>query len=75
MAGDPITALQSFGYIHSGYFLRRQFDYFTDRSKGTLVVHLLEKSRRAEHTESLDYQGWQVHPCLPHMTTSLISLK
>lgn len=74
MAGDPITALQSLGYtereaaflylvgVHSGYFLRRQFDYFTDRNKGALVVRFLEKARRAGHIESLDYrQGWQVY--------------
>lgn len=74
MAGDPITALQSLGYtereaaflylvaVHSGYFLRRQFDYFTDRNKGALVVRFLEKARRAGHIESMDYrQGWQVY--------------
>ena len=74
MAGDPITALRSFGYtereaaflylvaVHSGYFLRRQFDYFTDRNKGALVVRFLEKARRTGHIESLDYrQGWQVY--------------
>ena len=74
MAGDPITALRSLGYtereaaflylvaVHSGYFLRRQFDYFTDRNKGALVVRFLEKARRAGHIEVLDYrQGWQVY--------------
>jgi hypothetical protein len=74
VAGDPITALQSLGYtereaaflylvaVHSGYFLRRQFDYFTDRNKGALVVRFLEKARSAGHIESLDYrQGWQVY--------------
>ena len=46
MTVDPILALESFGYtereaaflylvaVHSGYFLRRQFDYFIDRRNG-----------------------------------------
>lgn len=74
MTGDPIVALQSLGYtpreaaflylvaVHSGYFLRRQFDYFTDRNKGALVMRFLEKARSTGHIESLDYrQGWQVY--------------
>lgn len=74
MTADAITALESLGYtereaafmylvaVHSGYFLRRQFDYFTDRNKGALVMRFLEKARSAEHMESLDYrQGWQVY--------------
>ena len=74
MTSDPIVALQSLGYtereaaflylvaVHSGYFLRRQFDYFTDRNKGALVMRFLEKARSAGHIESLDYrQGWQVY--------------
>jgi hypothetical protein len=74
MTGDPIVALISLGYTereaaflylvaaHSGYFLRRQFDYFTDRNKGALVMRFLEKARIAGHIESLDYgQGWHVY--------------
>ncbi len=44
MAADPIPALETLGYTdreaaflylaaaHSDYFLRRQFDYFTNRN-------------------------------------------
>ena len=71
---DPILALESLGYtereaaflylvaVHSGHFLRRQFDYFTDRNKGALVMRFLEKARVAGHIEFLDYQqGWHVY--------------
>ncbi len=74
MTSDPIFALQSLGYTdreaaflylvaaHSGYFVRRQFDYFTDRNKGSIVMRFLEKARAARHIESLDYkQGWHVY--------------
>jgi hypothetical protein len=74
MTSDPIFALESLGYtkreaaflylaaVHSGYFLRRQFDYFTDRNKGSIVMRFLEKARAARHIESLDYkQGWHVY--------------
>jgi len=71
---DPIGALESLGYtereagflylvaVHSGYFLRRQFDYFIDRNKGSIVMRFLEKAHAAGHIESLDYkQGWHVY--------------
>ncbi len=71
---DPILALQSFGYtereasflylvaMHSGYFLRRQFDYFIDRHKGAIAQHFLEKARVAGHVRVLDYgQRWNVY--------------
>jgi hypothetical protein len=74
MTADPIVALRSLGYtereaaflylvaVHSGYFVRRQFDYFTDRNKGSIVMHFLEKARAAGHVEFLDYkQGWHVY--------------
>jgi hypothetical protein len=74
LTGDPIPALESLGYTdreaaflylaaaHSGYFLRRQFDYFTDRNKGSIVMRFLEKARLAGHVETLDYkQGWHVY--------------
>jgi hypothetical protein len=74
VTADPIVALRSLWYtereaaflylvaVHSGYFLRRQFDYFTDRNKGALVMRFLEKARSAGHIESLDYrQGWHVY--------------
>ena len=62
MPGDPIPALESLGYTdreaaflylaaaHSGYFLRRQFDYFTDRNKGSIVMRFLEK-RTSKNTK------------------------
>lgn len=81
MAADPIPALESLGYTdreaafmylaaaHSGYFLRRQFDYFADRNKGSIVMRFLEKARLAGHIESLDYkQGWHVY----HITSRTI---
>jgi hypothetical protein len=71
---NPIPVLQSLGYTereaaflylvgaHSGYFLRRQFDYFIDRNKGSIAMRFLAKARNAGHVESLDYkQGWQVY--------------
>ena len=71
---DPIIALESLGYTereagflylvaaHSGYFLRRQFDYFIDRNKGSIAMRLLEKGQTAGHIEFLDYkQGWRVY--------------
>lgn len=74
MTTDSIAALESFGYTereaaflylvaaHSGYFLRRQFDYFTDRNKGALVMRFLKKAIHAGHLEALDYgQGWRVY--------------
>lgn len=77
MAIDPIPALEALGYTdreaaflylvaaHSGYFLRRQFDYFIDRNKGSIVMRFLKRAHRAGHIESLDYrQGWHVyHVC------------
>ncbi|HTF65728.1 MAG TPA: hypothetical protein VK638_23870 [Edaphobacter sp.] len=67
MTVDPILALQTFGYtereasflylvaVHSGYFLRRQFDYFIDRNKGAIAQNFLEKARIAGHIEVIDY--------------------
>jgi hypothetical protein len=74
MAIDPITALQSLGYtqreasflylvaVHSGYFLRRQFDYFIDRHRGGIVSRFLEKVRLNGHVQLLDSRhGRQVY--------------
>jgi hypothetical protein len=67
MTVDLILALQSLGYTereasflylvanHSGYFLRRQFDYFIDRNKGAIAQNFLEKGRAAGHLEVIDY--------------------
>jgi len=74
MTVDSIVAFESLGYTkreasflylvaaHSGYFLRRQFDYFIDRNRGSIVMRFLEKARIAGHIEFLDYkQGWHVY--------------
>jgi hypothetical protein len=67
MTVDPIIALQSIGYtereaaflylvaVHSGCFLRRQFDYFIDRNKGAIAQRFLEKARLAGNIEVIDY--------------------
>jgi len=71
---DPIPALKALGYTereaaflylvanHSGYFLRRQFDWFIDRNKGSIVSRFIAKARAAGHIKFLDYkQGWYVY--------------
>src|SRR5258708_6514436 len=74
MTTDPIVALESLGYtqreasflylvaVHSGYFLRRQFDYFIDRNRGGIVSRFLEKARLNGHVQFLDSRhGRQVY--------------
>ncbi len=74
MATDPILALESLGYTereaafvylvaaHSGYFLRRQFDYFIDRQKGAIAQSFLDKAQRIGHARSIDLpQGRKVY--------------
>ncbi len=74
MTVDPVVALESLGYtereasflylvaVHSGYFLRRQFNFFIDRQKGYLAHRFLEKARMAGHIEVIDYgQGRYVY--------------
>jgi hypothetical protein len=63
---DPVLALRSLGYtereasflymvgVHSGYFLRRQFDYFINRNRGAIAQHFLEKVQSLGHAERLD---------------------
>jgi hypothetical protein len=67
MSVDPVTALESLGYtereasflylvaVHSGYFLRRQFNYFIDRQKGYLAHHFIEKARVHGHIAIINY--------------------
>lgn len=67
MSVDPILAYESLGYtereasflylvaVHSGYFLRRQFDFFINRQKGAIAHNFLEKARAAGHIEVIDY--------------------
>jgi hypothetical protein len=64
---DPVQALQSLGYtereaaflylvaVHSGYFMRRQFDSFIGRQRGAIAQHFLEKARSLGHVEFLNY--------------------
>ena len=66
MSVDVIRALKSLGYtereaaflylvaVHSGYFLRRQYDYFIDRQKGAIAARFLEKARRMGHIQVFD---------------------
>jgi len=63
---DPVLALRSLGYtereasflyivgVHSGYFLRRQFDYFINRNRGAIAQHFLEKVQSLGHAERMD---------------------
>ena len=74
LKADPIPALQLLGYTdreaaflylvaaHSGYFLRRQYDYFIDRNKGSIVTNFLRKATIAGHIEVFEYkQGWRIY--------------
>jgi hypothetical protein len=74
MSDGFIPALQSLGYtqreaaflylvtVHSGYFVRRQFDYFIDRNKGAIVSNFLAKAQVAGHIEVIEYaRGWRVY--------------
>lgn len=68
MTANPALALKCLGYtereaaflylvaVHSGYFLRRQFDSFIQRRRGSLSHHFTEKARIAGHIEVIDYQ-------------------
>jgi hypothetical protein len=71
---DPIIAFESLGYtlreaaflylvaVHSGYFLRRQFDYFIDRNRGGIAVRFIEKGRINGHIRLMDAgHGRQVY--------------
>jgi|GEM_PF-586809 len=72
MPYDPICGIESIGYTereasflylvaaHSGYFLRRQFDQFIDRSSGAIAQHFLTKAKRMGHIAVLDF-GQQRH--------------
>ncbi|HWR15489.1 MAG TPA: hypothetical protein VN577_11720 [Terriglobales bacterium] len=74
MTIDPIADIRSLGYTereamflylvaaHSGYFVRRQYDYFIDRVAGAIAQKLIEKTRTAGHVEVLDYcNGYRVY--------------
>jgi hypothetical protein len=72
MLHDPIGIIEYFGYtereasflylvaVHSGYFLRRQFDSFIDLKSGAIAQHFLLKAKRSGHIAALDF-GQQRH--------------
>jgi hypothetical protein len=76
MTANPALALKCLGYtereaaflylvaVHSGYFLRRQFEHFIQRRRGYLSHHFTEKARIAGHIEIIDYQGRFVYHLL-----------
>ncbi len=87
MSDSFIPALQSLGYthreaaflylvtIHSGYFLRRQFDYFIRRGKGAIVANFLAKAQAARHIEVIEYvRGWRVYHLLSRTIYRLANL-
>lgn len=67
MNRDPIPFIEELGYtpreatclyavgMHSGYFLRRQFDGYIGRVKGAISQHFLNKAERRGHIRVLDY--------------------
>ncbi len=62
---DPIPVLESVGYtereaaflylvaVHSGYFLRRQYDRFIRRGRGAIAAQLLRKAVARGHLKSI----------------------
>ena len=72
MTDDPIRSIEYFGYtereasflylvaVHSGYFLRRQFDKFIDRRSGAIAQQFLLKAKSKGHIDVLDF-GQQRH--------------
>ena len=67
MNRDPIPFIEELGYtpreatflyavgMHSGYFLRRQFDGYIGRVKGAISQRFLNKAERQGHIRALDY--------------------
>jgi hypothetical protein len=63
---DPIASLEAVGYlereasflylvaVHSGYFLRRQYCHFIERTRGGLANKFLQKATRLEHVKVLE---------------------
>ena len=62
---DPVLVLESVGYtereaaflylvaLHSGYFLRRQYDRFIQRERGAIAAQLLRKAATLGHLQSI----------------------
>jgi hypothetical protein len=87
MTTDPIPAIEALGYTpreaaflylvaaHSGYFLRRQFDYFIDRMKGAIARNFLAKAQAAGHIEVIEYaRGWRVYHLLSRSIYRLLKM-
>lgn len=87
MTTDPIPAIEALGYTpreavflylvaaHSGYFLRRQFDYFIDRAKGAIARNFLAKAQAAGHIEVIEYaRGWRVYHLLSRSIYRLLKM-
>jgi hypothetical protein len=65
MSHDAIDSLAGFGYsereaaflylvaVHSGYFLRRQFNQFVDRERGAIATHFLRKAIGLRHVAAM----------------------
>ena len=66
MEYNPIQSLEAIGYVqreasflylvaaHSGYFLRRQFHYFTQRESGRMATRYLTKASRHRHIQIIE---------------------
>lgn len=66
MEYDPIQSLEAIGYVqreasflylvavHSGYFLRRQYHYFTQRAGGKMATRFLRKTMRHGHVQIIE---------------------
>jgi hypothetical protein len=62
---DPVPVLESVGYtereaaflylvaLHSGYFLRRQYDRFIQRERGAIAAQFLRKAAALGHLQSI----------------------
>jgi hypothetical protein len=87
MTIDPIAAIQELGYTqreasflylvgaHSGYFLRRQFDYFISRRKGAIARNFLAKAQAAGYVEVIEYaRGWRVYHLLSRSIYRLLRM-
>jgi hypothetical protein len=65
MTYDAIDHLKGFGYaereaaflyvvaVHSGYFLRRQFNQFVARERGAIATHFLRHAAQLGHIEDM----------------------
>jgi hypothetical protein len=74
MEYDAISSLEAIGYleceatflylvaVHSGYFLRRQYNHFAGRDRGTVLDRLLRKASRRNHIEVIECgRGWHIY--------------